>query len=109
MIEAKNLDLATSYGDTFAVRFNFPGYTASDTDIFRFSIKKTEDDSELMLTEDFTSAGNTYVDVSISAAKMKGLAIGNYYYDLMQVNGDNRRTLFFPAKFAVKGVAHLVD
>lgn len=102
----RNLNIRFSFGDTFNLRYRFKNYELATGDKVIFSIKKLESDKKSILQGEFTNDGNSYVDISFTAAQMAALPVGTYKYDLCIMSSVGKQTLFFTKFFIVQGVAH---
>jgi len=109
MDSVKGIDIMHSYGDTFNQLFQLFNYTLSDSDTLTFHIKDT--DGNVVLTSNSITSedeGECF-RVKVSAALMKNVPVGQYFYDVLLVTADGAKvTLNFPGFFVVRMVSHSV-
>lgn len=102
------LTITISQGDVFDVTFDIDGLTLDAAAVVYLTVKKDLSDKEPMLLKQCTSVDveKNQIRVIIESPEMETLPVGKYYHDLVYKIGENKRTLYYPARLIVEEVVH---
>lgn len=109
MIEiSENLTITISYGDILDVTFDIEGLKIEEDSRFVLSIKKDLDDPQPSFLKQlsYIDFESNSVRIVIDSEDMEKFEVGKWYYDLVYIVGQNRRTLNYPSRLVVKEVVH---
>lgn len=106
IVEGNNIRI--SKGDTLEVTFIIEGYSISESDEIKFSVKKEYFGDKLLLEKTLTNITGNEIKITLSSEDMLKLPIGTNYYDLVCLSADKKVTFNFPAKIIIERIVHNV-
>lgn len=104
----RTLTITISQGDVFDVTFDISGLVLDASAEIYLTIKKDLSDREPILLKQCTSVDveKKQIRVIIESPEMETIPVGKYYHDLVYKLGQNKRTLYYPARLSVEEVVH---